>query len=157
MSVLCGNEVRGRRQNFYTILLTLCKDARHNINVNHYGHSLQTISAFNLDQSCIASFLTCLPGLILISVSVTLAFCPTCPCLGHSAIPQGQTPLEGSSSIFFPLSFWLCHLPSLDTTQITLKRSCSSGWGTLCLRQRSRKLGGQSLDVFRIRLKRSEH
>lgn len=60
--------------------------------------------------------------------------------LSYSSV--GQTPLEESSSIFFLLSFWLCHLPSSGTTQITLKWSCSGGWGTLCLRQQSRKLGG---------------
>lgn len=149
--VHCSNEVRGKRQNFCTIHLTLCQDTRHNVNVNYYTHSLQTISAFSLDQSCIASFLTCLPGLILVSVSVTLAFCPTCPCLWCSAIRSsvGQTPLEESSSIFFSFLFDFATFLAQAPPRSHLNDHVLVG------ETKSRKLGDPR--VFRIRLNWSEH
>lgn len=139
--VYCGNEVGwGTEPENIQYSLPSTRIEGNNINVNYYVYSLQIISAFNLDQSCLASFLTCLPGLILICVSVTQASCPTCPCLWHSATPQWNSLLWKKAVAFFLKSFWLCHLGS-GATRTILKGSRSGGWGALCLRQWSRKLG----------------
>lgn len=149
----------GQSQNFYTILLTFYKDRRHNVSVNYYVHSLQTISPFNLDQSCIASFLTCLPGLILISVPVTLAFCPPAPVydtqLSLNETVSSRRKQWHSFSGLFDFATFLAQAPPGPYLQ---GRILVPGWAALCLRQWSRKLGApQSLDVFRIRLKCLEH